>query len=255
MTKCIRWIKQILKYVWFNFIFKKRYEYPALDEDTDNGHEEYYALYYKNTEDVRIDMKKIKAAYNKAWEIRNFEIDKYWQRTAYFWGFIAIIFVGYISVITNIDNVTNKYLEFYLISLGLIFSIGWFFVLLGSKTWYENWEGHIDLLEEYISGPLYRIVRYRGRMFYSVSKINEILAIVVCLVWLGLFFQYLLDNYRLVSPKQADWPATITCGVVLIVIFIIAFGYPVDDYKSTKGKFFNRWEWNDNKKNPPDKTA
>jgi hypothetical protein len=239
---------------------KKRY-YPPFDED-DTGHEEYYARFKLEAmpqKDGELDIKKIEAAYNKAWEIRNFEIDKYWQRTAYFWGFIVIIFGGYISVLTKRGEILNAYLEFYLISLGLLFSIGWFLVLLGSKTWYENWEGHIDLLEGYVSGPLYRIIRYKGKTFYSVSKINEMLAIAVGSVWLALFIQYLVENYRPSWPTHADWPVTITCGFVIIFIFIMTLCYPVDEYKSIKGKFFDRWEWDDKKdkkkKNPPNKTV
>jgi hypothetical protein len=42
-----------------------------------------------------------KEALKKAWKTRNFEIDKFWQRSAFFWGFIALIFGGYITIVTG----------------------------------------------------------------------------------------------------------------------------------------------------------
>ena len=39
------------------------------------------------------DDKLEKNALNKAWEIRNFEINMYWKRAGYFWAFITTIIV------------------------------------------------------------------------------------------------------------------------------------------------------------------
>lgn len=59
-----------------------------------------------------------------------------------------------------------------LISLGLIFSVAWTLAISGSKHWQENWEKHIDILEDYITGPLYKTIYY-SKLFYSVSKVNK----------------------------------------------------------------------------------
>lgn len=37
------------------------------------------------------DGKLEKNALNKAWEIRNYEINMYWKRAGYFWAFITTI--------------------------------------------------------------------------------------------------------------------------------------------------------------------
>ena len=139
-----------------------------------------------------------KKAFKKAWEIRNFEIDKFWQRSLYFWGFISLIFTGYIIIITSDtkDIVEKMHIDLYMILLGCIFSVGWFLVIRGSKRWQDNWEEHIDKLEDKITGPLYKTIYYKGKKFYSVSKINEILALVVIAVWLLLFARYIYDNYK-----------------------------------------------------------
>jgi len=239
-------------YAFLCIFVKKRHEYSTLDSD-DTHNKNYYKNYGIKTIQRKngtikykvIKKRKLKLAYNKAWEIRNFEIERYWQRTAYFWGFIVLIFTGYIYIViqSHNDNIINKYLDFYLIALGLVFSVGWFLVLLGSKTWQQNWESHIDMLEGFVSGPLYRIINYRGRVFYSVSKINQVLAIAVILVWVGLFFQYIKD-YKLCSvfSKDLNKPVSIVSVLVIVFIVVLIFGYPVADYKSKKNNFFDRWE-------------
>jgi hypothetical protein len=137
-----------------------------------------------------------KEAFNKAWETRNFEIDKFWQRSAFFWGFIVIIFGGYITIVTGefCKTAKNMYLDFYLILLGIIFSVAWLLVILGNKRWQENWEEHIYYLEDEITGPLYKTLYYKGKRYYSVSKINQILAWVVITIWGFLLIQYFYNK-------------------------------------------------------------
>jgi hypothetical protein len=71
-----------------------------------------------------------------------------------------------------------------------LFCLSWYLVIRGSKEWQRNWEAHIDHLEEYVSGPIYKTLYYSGKRFYSVSKLNEVMALVICIVWCGLFYQY-----------------------------------------------------------------
>jgi hypothetical protein len=142
-----------------------------------------------------------KEAFVRAWETRNFEIDKFWQRSAYFWGFIILIFGGYVTVVTGEFSQTAKemYLDFYFTLLGLIFSFAWILVIRGSKRWQENWEKHIDYLEDKITGPLYKTLYYRGEKYYSVSKINLILARVVFVTWWFLLLRYFFTNCSVIE--------------------------------------------------------
>jgi hypothetical protein len=68
----------------------------------------------------------------------------------------------------------------------------------GSKYWQENWEKHVDWLEDDVMGPLYkRVLAYKygkaGRLLptkpypFSVSKINQLLSFAICLVWAFLY--------------------------------------------------------------------
>jgi uncharacterized membrane protein YhaH (DUF805 family) len=156
----------------------------------------------KEQYDILFGVKKLKKydirknALKKAWEIRNFEIDKFWQRSAYFWGFIALIFGGYVTVVTGKFSQTAKdmYLDFYLILLGLIFSVAWFLAICGSKRWQDNWEKHIDYLEDEVTGPLYKTLYYKENKYYSVSKMNKIPAGVVIATWVLLLIQYFYNK-------------------------------------------------------------
>ena len=67
--------------------------------------EEYKTLFGIGNSDEK---NKTLEAYNRAWQNRDFEINKFWSRSAYFWGFIAAIFAGFIAVVTNEkEMVTN----------------------------------------------------------------------------------------------------------------------------------------------------
>jgi hypothetical protein len=166
---------------------KKKDKYPTI---TDEKYAELFGLSNKENKDLH------KEAFQKAWEIRNFEINKFWQRSAFFWGFIVLILGGYITIVTSASYETAKgmYLDFYLILLGIIFSVAWFLVICGSKRWQDSWEKHIDYLEDKFTGPLYKTLFYNGKNFYSVSGINKILACVVIVMWCFLLIQYFYVN-------------------------------------------------------------
>jgi hypothetical protein len=245
----------------FHLFFTKRENYIPLSEkayyeqfkfDTQKVPEtdDYMPIASKNTE-------MLKEAYNRAWKNRNFEIDKFWLRSAYFWGFISVIFIGYATILA-VDNckITEMFLDFYLILIGLLFSLAWFLVIKGSKIWQENWEAHIDYLEDFVSGPIYKTVfcpvKHR---FYSVSKINEVVALIVIIVWIGLVFQYMNTNnytFSLLTKEKVDLNITIPIGLVVIFSIVLIFGYPVGKYKLDKsninkkiqdsgGAFISRW--------------
>lgn len=232
-------IKKIKK--CFNLLIIKKEFYSSLKDN------EYYDCFGITTNKITgersvTNKKLLEKAYTKAWENRDFEINKFWTRAAYFWGFIALIFGGYITILTGTHTqaALNMHLDLYLLLLGILFSISWYLVILGGKTWQRNWESHIDNLEDFISGPLYKIIFYSGNKFYSVSKINEVMAIVIIFVWVGLFGQYLCENYCLSFSKEIDWISTIAILLTLIFAVVLIFGYPSGSYKSDKNKYINR---------------
>ena len=192
------------------------------------------------------DKKMLKAAYEKAWENRNYEIDKFWSRALYFWGFIAATFVAYTAILTaneiKKNEIMDMHFDIYVLALGVIFSLAWLLVIKGSKRWQENWEKHIDRLENLVSGPLYKTIFYEGKRYYSVSKLNEMMAFTVLLVWIGLFVQTLHSRYS-INFTNIDWITTLIVGFTCVMMFIMLFGYGVTDiYHEEKKGFIDRTE-------------
>jgi hypothetical protein len=162
-----------------------------------------------------------------ALEIRSFEIDLYWKRATYFWAFIGATLAGYGAV--QASSIPAKIdLSVALSCLGLVFSFGWFCVNKGSKQWQENWENHVDLLEDDIVGPLYKIVLTRpkpptfkqrakrcvaGPGSFSVSKINQIISLFVTVLWLFLLW---LSLPSFSKDASVNWEYV----VIIMVTFI-----------------------------------
>ncbi len=171
-------------------------------------------------------------AFRVALDNRKFEIDLYWRRATYFWTFIAAALAGYIIVQSS--NVQSKdEISLLLTCLGATFSIAWFLANRGSKQWQENWENHVDMLEDDLVGPLYKTVLYRpepyklkdrvermivGPSKISVSKINQILSLYITLLWLILlcFIVFPLNTGADISIKKLSI-------VVLSIITWIGF--------------------------------
>lgn len=138
---------------------------------------------------------KIEDVFKQILDIRKFEIELYWKRTSFFWTLIGSIIAGYFLTFSKADNSLNSLkILFSLSNLGLIFSIGWYFVNRGSKFWQVNWEKHMDSIEDEIIGPLYKTTinkeYYRKQFFklvspfpFSVSKINQVLNLVLIAFW------------------------------------------------------------------------
>jgi hypothetical protein len=146
------------------------------------------------------DKAKAKAALDLALDIRKFEIGLYWQRAAYFWALIAAAFAGYFAILSAERPPDKEYLAYIISCIGLIFTWAWFLVNRGSKYWQENWENHVDMLEDEVVGPLYKTILHRpneNRSVFqkyfldpqaiSVSRVNLIVSIFTLCIWLVLF--------------------------------------------------------------------
>lgn len=178
---------------------------------------------------------KYEEALNRAWKNRDFEIEMYWKRATYFWVFLATTFAGYFALLTvDMDKVENKIdvylLELVIISLGICFSLSWFLVNRGSKKWQENWEAHIDILENKVTGPIYKIVKDKKGYNYSVSQINEFVSLFVLVIWIVLLASFLLKRYFLFGLSIDTLRFTIMASALLLTI---VFSFLLLKYKKT----------------------
>ena len=191
---------------------------------------------------------KQKNALDCALDIRKFEIDLYWKRATYFWAFIAASFTGYFLIITK-KGTPDHFYALVVCILGVCFSCGWYFVNRGSKFWQENWEQHVDYLEDEVIGPLYKTIKDPsecniwkplGDYPFSVSRINQLLSVVVAIIWTVLAYK------PMVELLDFSWWQIIFCEmgfVIVISAIFIKFGKSgilnKRQYKRT-GKFIMR---------------
>ncbi|MCC4834767.1 hypothetical protein LMH66_19165 [Shewanella sp. 10N.7] len=176
---------------------------------------------------------KEEKALDQALDIRKFEIDLYWKRATYFWTFIAATFAGFVAIQASTSE-TKIDLSIIISCLGFVFSFAWFCVNRGSKFWQENWEKHVDVLEDDVTGPLYKVVLSRnqngtckdkavhlltGPSKLSVSKINQLISLYVTLLW-GILVFYSLPEFD--CNASVSWfyisiigLSLVTCGLFL----------------------------------------
>ncbi|MEQ8738884.1 MAG: hypothetical protein RIE87_16700 [Rhodospirillales bacterium] len=186
-----------------------------------------------------------------ALDIRKFEIDLYWKRAAYFWSLIAATFAGFFALASTGDK-TLATLMFPVSCIGLVLAVGWYAVNRGSKYWQENWERHVDALEEIEIGPLYKTTlkltlfdffKPLAGFRYSVSKINQIISLYIVFVWSGLFIhtipkQVLPPNLESLKSSLIGMGPQILAILTSIFVFsILLFGLSGSQKKSRQIRF------------------
>lgn len=131
-------------------------------------------------------------------QIRNFEIELFWKRSVFFWGFIASAFVGYAALRSSSES-----LALLVACFGMVCSCAWALLNRGSKYWQESWEAKVEGFELPVTGKLfaeeepiqYHKGRWLGARKYSVSKLSIALSDYVFLLWLALVVAETLRKY------------------------------------------------------------
>lgn len=151
---------------------------------------------------------KLREAYDRAHEIRKFEIEMYWRRSAYLWTLQAAAFGGLALILSTIESLgwlcqdfakkpeqsvsiaecNAERIKLMLVlavwAFGTFSALAWLLLLRGAKFWQNNWERHVDRLEDYFSGALYKTyVVDEYKRPYSVSKLNELMALFTLILW------------------------------------------------------------------------
>lgn len=127
-------------------------------------------------------------AYETAVDTRKFEIELFWKRSLFFWGFIAAAFVAYATLRRFGSDISVVVACF-----GLVCSVAWSLGNRGSKFWQESWETKVERIEPSITGPMFskpeevqshKNFWLRGRRF-SVSKLAIALSDYTIVFWLS----------------------------------------------------------------------
>jgi uncharacterized protein with PQ loop repeat len=183
-----------------------------------SGKEQYAALFSgKKSKDT-----KLEKALDIAHDIRQFEIDLYWKRAAYFWGILAIAFAGYFTSIGNKSYIGAAFVSY----IGMFINLAWYLVNRGGARWQQNWEFHVDLLEDDISGPIYKtqfsneIHRFwdvAGAYPFSPTRVNVIVSVFTFLIWIPL--QYIAFARSMTDNSVTKEEAIAVCfGLFLTLI-------------------------------------
>jgi hypothetical protein len=129
--------------------------------------------------------------------------------------------------------------------LGFVFSVAWFCVNRGSKQWQENWENHVDSLEDDVTGPLYKVILTRRKTLgwialikegskedwkdkgnhlitgpspLSVSKINQIISLYISALWVFLVI-YSLPKFDFEKGFNILYVSVIFISIIASVSF------------------------------------
>jgi hypothetical protein len=202
---------------------------------------EYKESFGLSGQEVNPKMGKAEKALEHALDIRKFEIGLYWQRATYFWALIAVAFAGYFAILGSEHLKDKEYLAYIVSCIGFLFTWAWFLVNRGSKYWQENWENHVDMLEDAVTGPLYKTVLRRpdekdliekyitGPAAISASKTNQWVSLFTLCIWLAL-----------VTHALPEFNLTCTVGIrhIVVGLFTLVFtGLMIYKGKTHKGSY------------------
>jgi len=175
-------------------------------------------------------------AYKISIETRNFEIDLYWKRSLFFWGFIATASLGYGSSL--LAEKPNHNLALLIACFGLVCSLCWSLVNRGSKYWQEHWERKVTDFEENLGHlELFRAEDklddskscWLGARKYSVSRIAIALSDFSVLLWLGLIVNHTLSyfpNHVYLSNDAKIFLAILGVFIYLVLILNVCKSKP-----------------------------
>jgi hypothetical protein len=168
------------------------------------------------------EKEKLQSALNRAYEQRTFEIEHYWKRATYFWGFQIAIFATFGLVWKEQNDLGGRGMLIALTIIGLLTAVANLLSSQGSKFWQQNWENHIDMLEDRLEGRLYKTVWLDGeRVSFSVSRINSMLNICFVAFWvfaLAYISWRFLIAHSLVEPPERFYIGWILAPLALSLL-------------------------------------
>lgn len=156
-------------------------------------------------------------------EIRKFEIERFWGRSVFFWGFIASAFVAYAYIYkADAKDSSDGFVQFVIACFGLVCSVAWTLQNRGGKYWQEAWEQKVESVEREVLGAKLFSNRepimnkgFWGAANFSVSKLAIMLSDFAVLVWIILAGRVV----HIPDLSAADW----WMGGVLLVTLISVF--------------------------------
>jgi hypothetical protein len=141
----------------------------------------------------------MKEAFDIAHENRKLEIQLFWQRSLFFWGFVAAALVGYGTVYNDKAEIEIVFALF-----GLVCSVVWSSGNRGSKYWQEYWEQKVTFFQHYTTGNIFYDRSPKAPGFLevfaprrmSVSKLTMALSDYSVFLWILLCAHSISRSFR-----------------------------------------------------------
>ncbi|WP_164639405.1 hypothetical protein [Rhodopseudomonas sp. BR0G17] len=167
----------------------------------------------------------LRAMLDRAYAQRSFEIEHFWKRGTFFWGFQIVVFAAFGVIWKDLKSDAGYVMLLALTAVGLLSALANSFAGRGSKFWQENWEKHIEMLEDVVEGPLYKTVWLRqGQVEYSVTGLS--IALSNCFVGFWLFaglFVAVVSREKLLREVIDNQGVLLLTIVGVIGVIIAAF--------------------------------
>jgi len=158
-------------------------------------------------------------AFDTAHQNRLFEVELFWKRALFFWGFVASTFIAYVTI-----SKTSQSIALVIACFGLVCSFVWSLANRGSKYWQEYWEKKVEELEDDLVGNLFiddtpsnNSGWLSGRKF-SVSKLSIAISDYLVLVWVSINAYELNKLYHYIT---FDKKTVLSCYILSSLMYII----------------------------------
>jgi hypothetical protein len=157
-------------------------------------------------------------------DARKLEIENFWKRSLFFWGFIVAAFAGYAFFSKGGCALSSRGGNFeferaILLHFGFFCSICWFLINSGSKFWYQAWETKTKEL-----GPGKKVFDKSENaketafwaLRFSPSRVTICLSLVTCIAWLAM----IIWNYYGASEGP---PAIVISSATLVLVVLLVW--------------------------------
>jgi Protein of unknown function (DUF2934) len=190
---------------------------------------------YRYFHALRIDAstkpQMLKSALARANKNRDFEIEHYWKRATYFWAFQVAIFAAFGFLWRASESSLSEWgpIIVGLAGLGILTAIASALSARGSRFWQNNWEKHIEVLEDFTEGRLYKTVWLtQGKVSFSVSRINQYLSYYFSVFWIGvaIYVAWKILEQRCIS--LAGVACVVLTGMFVLAGIVLLFGQTTD---------------------------
>jgi hypothetical protein len=160
-------------------------------------------------------------------EIRKFEIERFWGRSLFFWGFIASAFVAYAYTYKSQPEAQLEFVRLVIAGFGFVASFAWTLQNRGSKYWQEAWEQKVESVEAAVLGTNLFSNRepmlpkgFFGAADFSVSRLAIVFSDFTVVVWGLLALQVAFSSS---SPSEANWLLICFLAMIVAVVLVMLF--------------------------------